>query len=705
MRYRIAVDTGGTFTDVVIADRHGSLTVAKAPTNNADIYQGISTALTRAASDRGITIERLLESSDLVNYTTTHPVNAVIQKKVAKTALLVTEGFPDILTLRGGGKLGTFNLHVDYPEPYIPRSLTYEIPERIDAVGRVVRVLDEAEARRTIRLLSSEAIGVCFLWSVVNPSHELIVGKIIEEELGDIPYSLSHRVNPVVREYPRASTTAIDASLKPEMVAHLVNVESGLRESGFGGELLLGTSYGGVGHMNDLTERPVYTLGAGPALAPVAGRAYSRAESGRPNADIIVCDAGGTSFDVSLVRGGSILTTRENWIGDRFSGHLFGVSSVKTHSIGAGGGSIAWVDDGGLLRVGPQSAGASPGPACYGNGGTMATVTDAAVVLGFLDPTYFLGGRMGLDVEAARAVVADVGAFLSEPVEKAAWAILTIANQHMIRAIQSITVAEGVDPRDCLLVAGGGAAGLNILSIARELGCQYVLVPRTAGALTACGGQFTDLIAEFSTSHFTSSADFDTDSINDTLSGLTRTLSDFTSELEARLEISDIENEFVVDARYRHQVWELQIPMNGEHIDSERDITALVTAFSRLHKRVFGFEQPDEVEFVNWKARRIAKLGQPPATQTRSYSQENDSVLHHRSAYFGSEEYEPVAVFQGPTLGSGCRIVGPAIIQEPTTTLVVYPDYFVDVTENGNYVARPTSTDEATGSSEEYNVG
>lgn len=698
MRYRIAVDTGGTFTDAVVADSHGSLTVAKAPTNNANIYQGISAALSRAASDRGITIERLLESSDLVNYTTTHPVNAVIQKKVAKTALIVTKGFPDILTLRGGGKLGTFNLHVDFPEPYIPRRLTYEIPERIDVTGRVVRALDEGEARRTIRQMKAEAIGVCFLWSVVNPSHELIIGKIIEEELGDIPYSLSHRVNPVVREYPRASTTAIDASLKPEMVAHLVNVEGGLRESGFGGELLLGTSYGGVGHMNDLIERPVYTLGAGPALAPVAGRVYSRAEAGRSSADIIVCDAGGTSFDVSLVRGGSILTTRENWIGDRFTGHLFGVSSVKTHSIGAGGGSIAWVDDGGLLRVGPQSAGASPGPACYGNGGTMATVTDAAVVLGFLDPEYFLGGRMGLDVEAARAVVSEVGASLNESVERAAWAILTIANQHMIRAIQSITVAEGVDPRDCLLVAGGGAAGLNILSIARELGCQYVLVPRTAGALTACGGQFTDLIAEFSTSHFTSSADFATDSVNDTLSGLTRTLSEFTSELEARLEISDIANEFVVDARYRHQVWELQIPMNGERFDSERDVLALVEEFSRLHKRVFGFEQPDEVEFVNWKARRIAKLGQPPATQSRPQPRGSGvSVLDHRSAYFGSETYERVPVCQGAVLDRDCRIVGPAIIQEPTTTLVVYPGYVVDVTESGNYVARPVSADEATG--------
>ena len=698
MRYRIAIDTGGTFTDVVVADTYGSLTVAKAPTNNANIYQGISTALSRAASDRGMTTERLLESSDLVNYTTTHPVNAVIQRKVAKTAFLVTEGFPDILTLRGGGKLGTFDLHLDYPEPYIPRGLTYEIPERIDASGRVVRALDQDEARRTIRQLSAEAIGVCFLWSVVNPSHELIVGEIIEEELGDIPYSLSHRVNPVVREYPRASTTAIDASLKPEMVAHLVNVESGLRHSGFGGELLLGTSYGGVGHMNDLIERPVYTLGAGPALAPVAGRAYSRAEAGQTTADIIVCDAGGTSFDVSLVRGGSILTTRENWIGDRFTGHLFGVSSVKTHSIGAGGGSIAWVDDGGLLRVGPQSAGASPGPACYGKGGTLATVTDAAVVLGYLDPTYFLGGRMALDVESARAVVADLGSSLGEPLEKTAWAVLTIANQHMIRAIQSITVAEGVDPRDCLLVAGGGAAGLNILSIARELGCQNVLVPRTAAALTACGGQFTDLIAEFSTSHFTTSEYFDADAINDTLSGLTRTLSEFTSELEARLEISDIENEFVVDARYRHQVWELQIPMTVERFESKRDVLTLVDEFSRLHNRVFGFEQPDAVEFVNWKARRIAKLGQPPAShQRRPRTQaSNASTCEHRSAYFGSEGYEPVAVLRGTTLDRGSRIAGPAIIQEPTTTLVVYPNYVVDVTEHGNYVARPTSVDEAT---------
>ena len=431
----------------------------------------------------------LLARTDLFVYSTTHATNAILERTTARTAFLVTEGFPDVLVRREGGKTNPFDFGEPYPDPYVPRRLTFEVRERIGAQGEIVEPLDEARTRELVRSLSArsvEAVGVCLLWSIANPVHEEAVGRILDEELPGVPYTLSHRLNPTMREYRRASSTVIDASLKPLLQGHLLDMERDLRGAGFGGELVMAISVGGVMHVRELVDRPIYAVKSGPSLAPIAGRTYAEAELG--GADVIVCDTGGTSFDVSLVRGGRIVSTRETWLGPRYTGHLTGLSSVDVRSIGAGGGSIAWLDPGGLLRVGPRSAGAAPGPACYGRGGAEPTVTDAAVVLGYLDPAFFLGGRMSLDVDAARSGVGGLAGALGESIERTAHGILAVANEHMVEAIKEITINEGVDPRESLVVAGGGAAGINIVPIARELGCRRVLVPATAGALSACGG-------------------------------------------------------------------------------------------------------------------------------------------------------------------------------------------------------------------------
>ena len=474
MGYRISVDTGGTFTDVVVADGRGIRAIGKALTTPQRIFDGMRAAIEVAAEECKLSGDALLRKTDMLIYGTTRATNAVVTQSTAKTAFLTTRGFRDILVLKEGGKYDPHDYSYDYPPPYIPRRYTFEIDERIDSQGNVVRPLDQAQAREVVRTLKErkfEAVAVSLLWSIANSTHEQAIARILDAELPGVPFTLSHQLIPIVREYRRASTTAVDASLKPLMQQHLRQMEEDLRAGGFAGELLIGTSAGGCQHVSEVATRPVQMLKSGPAMAPVAGQAYTTIE--KLGGDAIVCDTGGTTFDVGLVRDGNLVYTRDSWLGRRWIGHMVAMSTVDVRSIGAGGGSIAWVDAGGLLRVGPHSAGAMPGPACYGRGGDKPTVTDAGVVLGYFDPDYFNGGRMTLDAAAAHRVIEALATAIGRSPRDTAFAIITIANELMIKAIHEITVSEGLNPRESVIVAGGGAAGLNIMPIARELGCSH----------------------------------------------------------------------------------------------------------------------------------------------------------------------------------------------------------------------------------------
>ena len=399
---RFAVDTGGTFTDLVVESDDGGLRMYKAPTTPSDPVAGVLETLARAADDLGESREALLDRGEMLIHGTTHAINAIVTGNTARTAFLTTKGHPDVLVFREGGRTEPFNFTVPYPEPYVPRSLTFEVSERVAYDGSVTEPLDEAGVMEIIEELKSreiEAVGVCLLWSIVTPAHELRVGALLERHLPGVPYTLSHVLNPSLREYRRASSTCIDASLKPLMGDYLGGLESRLRDAGFGGRVLVVTTQGGAMDAADMAHAPIHSINSGPAMAPIAGRAYAEADTGADTA--IIADTGGTTFDVSLVRGGRIPWTRETWIGQPYRGHMTGFPAVDVKSIGAGGGSIAWVDEGGLLHVGPKSAGAVPGPVCYGAGGTEPTVTDASVILGWIDPAYFLGGTMALETEAA----------------------------------------------------------------------------------------------------------------------------------------------------------------------------------------------------------------------------------------------------------------------------------------------------------------
>lgn len=681
------MDTGGTFTDIVVLDPEGALHIGKSLTTPERIFDGMAGALGVVAEDLGIELGKLLAATDVLIYGTTRATNAVVTKRTAKTAFITTKGFKDTLTLKEGGKHGPHDYSYDYPDPYIPRRRSFEVTERIGAEGQVVQPLDLAELRQVLETLkqrSFEAVAVSLLWSIANPAHELAIGALIEEAMPGVPFTLSHQLVPILREYRRASATAIDASLKPLMQKHLREMAADLRQAGFVGDLLVSTSVGGCQEVEELIARPIHTLKSGPAMAPVAGRAYSAVEKLGGNA--IVCDTGGTTFDVGLVRDGSLVYTRDSWLGQRWLGDIIGTSTVDVRSIGAGGGSIAWLDSGGLLRVGPQSAGSVPGPACYGRGGDQPTVTDAALVLGYIDPQYFNGGRLKLDPAAAHRVITRLAGEIGRSPDETAAAIMVIANELMIKAIGEITVNEGVNPRESVVVAGGGAAGFNIMPIARELGCATVILPRLASALSACGMQYSDIVFEATRSRFSDDRSFDIAGVNRALEEIEAELAAFRDGLKGA-EGAEARIELLVEARYRAQVWELDTVLPKVRVNDAADIAALAEAFHQTHERVYAVrDEGSPVEFVNWKGRIAIRLFAPPSPPDVTATAYQPAPDIERPCFFVETGRAATPVYRGSMLQPGAQIAGPAIIEEPTTTIVVYPGLSAALSASGNYI-------------------
>ena len=685
--YRISVDTGGTFTDMVVLDAAGRLHIGKSLTTPERIFEGMEGALAVVAGDLGISVAQLLAETAILIYGTTRATNAVVTKRTARTAFLTTRGFKDTLTFKEGGKHGPHDYSHDYPDPYIPRRLSFEITERVSAEGEVVIPFDEAQARAVIETLKArrvEAVAVSLLWSIAEPAHELRLGALLEEMMPGVPYTLSHQLVPILREYRRASATAIDASLKPLMQRHLREMAADLRAAGFAGDLLVSTSVGGCQAVEELIARPIHTLKSGPAMAPVAGRAACAVE--RLGGNAIVCDTGGTTFDVGLVRDGGLVYTRDSWLGQRWLGDIIGTSTVDVRRIGAGGGSIAWLDAGGLLRVGPQSAGSVPGPACYGRGGDQPTVSDAALHLGYIDPAYFNGGRLALDAAAATRVITRLAQEIGRTPDATAAAIMTIANELMIKAIGEITVNEGLNPRESVIVAGGGAAGFNIMPIARELGCDTVILPRLASALSACGMQYSAIIFEATRSRFTDSAAFDMEGVNRALAEIEAELAEFRRGLQDA-EGAEARVELVVEARYRAQVWELDTRLPLSRITGPADVAALAETFHQAHERVYAVrDEGSPVEFVNWKGRiSIALFAPPPPPEMAAHPHVPEPAAL-RPCYFAETGRAATPIYRGASLQAGAQITGPAIIEEPTTTIVVYPGLSAELSAAGNYI-------------------
>jgi len=685
---RFACDTGGTFTDLIVEDDDGALTMYKASTTPSDPVKGVLDALTLAAEAREIALSDLLARGDMLIHGTTHAINAIITGNTARTAFLTTAGHPDILVLREGGRIEPFNFVAPYPDPYVPRSLTFEVPERINSAGAAHTALDEVATIEIIAKLKDaevEAVAVCFLWSISNPMHELRVGELLEEHLPGVPYTLSHQINPALREYRRASATAIDASLKPLMGKYLGGLTERLTASGFEGRTLVLTSQGGMLDASDLAQKPIHAINSGPSMAPIAGRNYADIDSGVSN--VIIADTGGTTYDVSLVRDGRIPLTKETWIGQPFRGHMTGFPSIDIKSVGAGGGSIAWVDAGGLLHVGPQSAGAVPGPVCYAAGGVEPTVTDACVSLGYLDPNYFLGGTMTLDAEGARAAVTQ---YVAEPlglsVEEAAASILSVATENMVQAISDITVDQGIDPAEAVLIGGGGAAGLNSIYIARRLGCPTLLIPETGAGLSAAGALMSDLSNEYRATFFTTSDAFDLDGVNRTLDALRAEAQEFIEGPGSSAVSSVIE--FAVEARYASQVWEIEVPLATERFETASQLDELNEAFHAMHERIFAVRDPGSViEYVGWTA--TARCGLREGGPGRLVAGKTHEAAGKRSVYFAGDGAVEATVLDFNSMQSGEQHSGPAIIESPFTTVIADGATTFERTASGSLLMRP----------------
>jgi N-methylhydantoinase A len=683
---RFAVDTGGTFTDLVIEDADGSLWMYKAPTTPDDPVQGVLDVLSAAARARNITREELLAQGELFIHGTTRAINAIVTGQTARTALLVTEGHPDILLFREGGRIEPFNFTIPYPAPYVPRALTFEVPERIGPRGEVIRALDETATVALLKQLPErgvEAIAVSLLWSIVNADHERRIGELIEQHVPGVSYTLSHQVNPTLREYRRTISTAIDASLKPVMHDYMNNLEERLGASGFTGRVLVVTSQGGVMDARDIAAQPIHSINSGPAMAPVAGQYYSHHDGDFPTA--IVADTGGTTFDVSLIRDGRIPWTRETWLGQPFRSHMTGFPSVDVKSIGAGGGSIAWVDRGGLLHVGPMSAGAEPGPVCYGRGGEAPTLTDAALVLGYVDADNFLGGRMKLDTAAARAALdRDVAKPLDLDTEEAAAAVLRVASENMVRAIEDITINQGIDPSEAVLIGGGGAAGLNTVAIGQFLRCRRVIIPEAGPALSAVGALMSDLSAQFRRVFKTSTSEFDH-------AGAARVIEDLKASCRRFMEgpgqgsLAQSIN-FSIEGHYPSQVWDIEVACDVDAIDSRDIVEVLTTAFHGAHKELFAFADYDSpVEIVSWQAQARCRLREAVVGKI-NMAETTVQPGARRQCYFPGLGLVAAPIHAFERLTPDMDVPGPAIVESPLTTVVINPGTTARRTETGSLV-------------------
>jgi len=685
MGFLVAVDTGGTFTDIVVHDEKGRLNLFKAPTTPANLVGGIFDAISRAAEGYHLPLSEFLEATDRLIHGTTVATNAVLTGTIAKTGLICTKGFRDILLTRTGGKPpGTMFKHMNYPEPYIPRYRTLGVKERINVDGEIETPLDEDDVRAAIRQFKKwkvEAIAVCLLWSIVNSVHEKRVAEIIREEWPQGYYSLSHEVNPVLREYYRTSTTAIDASLKPALSRYLGRLEEQLKENGYTKRFLIVNSNAGVMTSSEMAYSPIYSVKSGPCTGPAAAWALVEAE-GLPN-NVIVADMGGTSFDVSVITAGEILSTLVSSIRT----YHYSNPSVDVATIGAGGGSIGWLDPGGLIHVGPQSAGALPGPACYMQGGKEPTVTDADVVLGYLNADYFLGGTMRLDPKLSEKVIRKK---LAEPmgmeIAEAANLMYTVVNQNMVSSIEEVTIRRGIDCREYTMVASGGAGAVHCAAIARELGMNKIIISKLAAGLCAFGALSSNLKIERAQSYITLTDDFDYEGVNNVLDALEKDADAFLMEAGVSPEARKVE--FILAARYPYQAWEIDVILPWRRITPEV-IPQLIDLFHETHEATYGYhEEGSAVECVNWLVRAIGLMPKISLPDIPFATQDISSAMKgKRKVYFGKKKsFIETPIYDGSILRYGHKVPGPAIIEEPTTTIVVPEDFVVMVTRKGNYL-------------------
>ncbi|MET0491186.1 MAG: hydantoinase/oxoprolinase family protein [Acidimicrobiales bacterium] len=682
MGYRIGVDVGGTFTDLIAVTPTGEVVLEKTPSTLDDQSRGVMTGLGQLAERFGLSLTDLCDDIDVLVHGTTTADNTMIEMDGAATGLLVTEGHRDEIEMRRVHKEQIWDPAAPGPVPIAKRRARIPIPERVDFEGKVLLDLDEEAVRRGVQRLKAlgvESIAVMFLFSFVNPDNERRAAEIIREEFPDVAHvSLSHEVMPRGPEYERVSTTLVNAYVAPRIAHYVDNLSATLREAGYRGPLLIMQSTGGVMPPEHVRGQAVSLLGSGPT-GGVMGAAVAAERGGEP--DFVAIDMGGTSFDICLVRGGRPeIKTDWNW---RYR-YYIGLPMVDVQSVGAGGGSIARVRQGALL-VGPESAGSTPGPACYGRGGDQPTVTDAAAVLGYLPTTGFAGGRMALDVDGARAAIdREVAGPLILDVIDAAWGIERIVNTNMANATRRVLAGYGADPRDLALIAYGGNGAVHAAPIATELGVDRILVPRAAPAFSALGLLVADYVVDIVRSYVTPLSRVDLGRLRD----LVRELGDAAGkELEpADLAAADVTRQLFLQMAYAGQNFDMSVPCpEGETLDAA-GLLDLADRFHDQHERDRGFAFRNQEPVV--RGARLMARGETPKPEQLAPTVAAATVpTASRPVYFGTDWID-TPVHAGPAVLTGTTIVGPALVEEPFTVVVVPPGWSTTLADHAAYELR-----------------
>ena len=688
MGLRVGVDVGGTFTDFLVVDEAGNAGVYKTSTTPEDPSVGFFKGLKKAASQRGLQLDAFLQQVETIVHGTTITTNATLTGDGANSGFITTKGFRDVLNMRRGLKERQFEKYAP-PPALIPRRHIQVAEERINVLGEILTPLNEADVRaaaRYFRRENIEAVAVSFLWSFRNPAHEMRVKEILEKELPGIYVSLSTEILPQIRLYERNSTTALNAYVGPVLTRYISRLLSELETRNFAGNLLIMQSNGGVMSPQVAQRFASNTLLSGPAGAPMAGLFYGNTH-GFDN--VITVDMGGTSFDVALVKDAEPVVTTEGMIGE----HRIASPILDIHTIGAGGGSIAWIDKGGLLAVGPKSAGAVPGPACYGRGGTLPTVTDAQYVLGYLDPAWFEEGELEFDAEAARtAIDQHIARPLSMDLVTAADGIYQLVNNNMAAALGVVSVERGYDPREFVLVVAGGAGPIHAAAIARELDIPLILIPRESSVFCAAGMLISDLKHDYVRTHATDIDQVDTGEVSALFKDMAATArATLTSE---SVPADRIDIKYSADLRYIGQFNEVEVALADSTELTDKSVEDLSAAFHLKHDSLYGYSMPDAgVELINLRITARGKTEKPAQERhQKGVSDPDHALLGARVAWFAGD-YVDTPVYAGLKLVNGNRVRGPGIVVQPTTTIIVPPDFELLCDEYNNYLMYPADRD------------
>ncbi|MGD0563221.1 MAG: hydantoinase/oxoprolinase family protein [Roseiarcus sp.] len=689
--YRLGIDAGGTFTDFVIADKTTGVTkLFKALSTPSNPTLAIENGLKLISEDLGLSPEEVVSSCDLCINGTTVGLNALITHRGGKTGLICTAGHEDSIEIRNGHKEDGFRYDPEYPAAVMlaPRYLRKGVRERVLSDGSVRTPLHEDDVRAACEAFKEEGVetaAISFVWSVLNPAHERRAAEIVREMLPNVILTVGSELYPQVREYTRTSTSVVNAYLAPVMRSYVEAVDAYFKSLGAKQPVRYFQSNGGLAVGSVMTDRSVYAINSGPASAPQAGL-YVCAPFKKKN--VITVDMGGTSFDITLTKDGQ---TNLNKNID-FLRYRIGVPMIQVETLGAGGGSIGWIDSLGILQVGPQSAGSQPGPACYNQGGLEPTISDANLVLGYLSPDGLLGGRLPLDLERARVAIKTIADPLHLTVEQAAYGMFTIVNNNMVNGIRRVSVERGFDPRDFVLVGAGGATAAHITALAREIGVETIILPKLASGLCAFGQIISDVKYNYMA---TAPARLDNEESYKRIDRLFKSIeAKGVKHLAGDGFAKDtIQVRRSLDMRYVGQVHECTVDVDTFDINA-KTIDRIKDAFHRRHEELYTYsERHSAVEVVNIEATIYGLIDKPKLPALKKGKKLQDTVKERRKAIFSaSGKGVRTPVYDGSALGAGAVIEGPAIIEEITTTIVIEPDWVAKLHGSGSYViTRKTS--------------